>query len=116
MTAGKHWKPTAAERVAEPVRRVVLLGSTGSVGTQTLDVIDHLNALHASGRHPLRYDVVGLACGRNASLLAGQARRFGCRPTCRPPPGESPRARRADGFCRRDRAGPKSDRPSAGAE
>ena len=29
--------------------RVLVLGSTGSIGTQTLDVIDHLNALGERG-------------------------------------------------------------------
>jgi 1-deoxy-D-xylulose-5-phosphate reductoisomerase len=50
-------------------KRVAILGSTGSIGTQALDVI---------GRHPDRFEVVGLAAGRNAALLAEQARRFEC--------------------------------------
>jgi 1-deoxy-D-xylulose-5-phosphate reductoisomerase len=45
-------------------RRVLLLGSTGSIGTQTLDVI-------AANRD--RFEVVGLAAGRNLELLARQA-------------------------------------------
>ena len=50
------------------VRRIVLLGSTGSIGTQTLDVI---------GSRPDRFDVVGLAAsGGNIDLLAGQVARF----------------------------------------
>ena len=49
-------------------RGVVILGSTGSVGTQALDVI---------ARHPDDYRVVALATGRNTELLAEQARRFG---------------------------------------
>ncbi|MGQ0628781.1 MAG: 1-deoxy-D-xylulose-5-phosphate reductoisomerase [Phycisphaerales bacterium] len=56
--------------------RVLLLGSTGSIGTQTLDVITHLNGLHAKGEHPTRYEVVGLAAGRNARLLGEQAAGF----------------------------------------
>jgi len=48
--------------------QVVLLGSTGSVGTQALDVIR---------THRDDYDVVALAAGRNADLLAEQAREFG---------------------------------------
>ena len=49
-------------------RRVVLLGSTGSVGTQALDVIrDHRD----------EYEVVALATGSNAELLAAQAAEFG---------------------------------------
>ena len=56
------------------LRRVVILGSTGSIGTQTLGVIAHLNALADQGRAPIRYEVVGLAAGRNADLLAEQSR------------------------------------------
>jgi 1-deoxy-D-xylulose-5-phosphate reductoisomerase len=46
---------------------VAILGSTGSIGTQALEVI---------GRHPERFRVVGLAAGRNATLLRDQAARF----------------------------------------
>ncbi|MGH1523241.1 1-deoxy-D-xylulose-5-phosphate reductoisomerase [Leifsonia sp. L25] len=53
-------------------RRVVILGSTGSIGTQALDVI---------AANPDRFDVVGLTAGRNADLLAEQAERFGVRDT-----------------------------------
>jgi len=60
-------------------RRVILLGSTGSIGTQTLDVISHLNLLHARGEFPTRFRVVGLAAGRQADLLASQARHFDVR-------------------------------------
>ena len=50
------------------MRRIVLLGSTGSIGTQTLDVI---------GSRRDRFDVVGLAAsGGNIDLLAGQGARF----------------------------------------
>lgn len=52
----------------EDVRRVVLLGSTGSIGTQTLDVI--------SSRRD-RFEVVGLsASGNNLPLLAEQILEF----------------------------------------
>ncbi|WP_426624108.1 1-deoxy-D-xylulose-5-phosphate reductoisomerase [Leifsonia sp. McL0607] len=53
-------------------RRVVILGSTGSIGTQALDVV---------AANPGRFEVVGLAAGRNADLLAEQAERFGVRET-----------------------------------
>ena len=49
-------------------RRVTLLGSTGSIGTQALDVI---------AANPDRFEVVGLAAGRNERLLREQADRFG---------------------------------------
>ena len=60
-------------------RRLVILGSTGSIGTQALDVVAHVNALHASGLSPVRFEVTGLAAGRNGALLAEQARRLGVR-------------------------------------
>jgi 1-deoxy-D-xylulose-5-phosphate reductoisomerase len=53
-------------------RRVVILGSTGSIGTQALDVV---------AANPARFEVVGLTAGRNAGLLAEQAERFGVRET-----------------------------------
>ncbi|BDG59384.1 1-deoxy-D-xylulose-5-phosphate reductoisomerase [Caldinitratiruptor microaerophilus] len=46
---------------------VSILGSTGSIGTQALDVI---------GRFPERYRVVALAAGSRVDLLAEQVRRF----------------------------------------
>jgi len=50
------------------MRSVAILGSTGSVGTQALDVVR---------RHPDRFKVVGLsAAGANLELLAGQIREF----------------------------------------
>ncbi len=64
-------------------RRVVILGSTGSIGTQTLDVIGHLNGLaRTGGAAPAgvdTFEVVGLVAGRNAALLDEQARRFAVR-------------------------------------
>ncbi len=52
-------------------RRVAILGSTGSIGTQALDVLS---------RHRDSYEVVALAAGRNTELLAQQARAFGVAP------------------------------------
>jgi 1-deoxy-D-xylulose-5-phosphate reductoisomerase len=49
-------------------KRVAILGSTGSIGTQALDVI---------ARHPDDFAVVGLAAGRNVELLREQVARFG---------------------------------------
>jgi 1-deoxy-D-xylulose-5-phosphate reductoisomerase len=48
-------------------RGVVILGSTGSIGTQALDVLS---------RHRDEYHVVALAAGNNAELLARQAAEF----------------------------------------
>jgi 1-deoxy-D-xylulose-5-phosphate reductoisomerase len=47
---------------------VAILGSTGSIGTQALDVI---------AAHGDRFRVAALAAGRNVELLVAQARRFG---------------------------------------
>ena len=49
------------------VKRVAVLGSTGSIGRQTLDVIRAT---------PQRFRVVGLAAGRNLELLAEQIKEF----------------------------------------
>jgi 1-deoxy-D-xylulose-5-phosphate reductoisomerase len=51
-----------------PQRRIVVLGSTGSIGRQALDVIR---------AHPHRFQLVGLAAGRDAAGLAEQAAGFG---------------------------------------
>jgi 1-deoxy-D-xylulose 5-phosphate reductoisomerase len=62
-------------------RRVIILGSTGSIGTQAIETIEHLNALakREDNRASPPFEIVGLAGGRNAALLAEQARRLGVR-------------------------------------
>ena len=45
-------------------RRIVLLGSTGSIGTQAIDIVR---------RNPDRFEVVGLSAGTNLTLVAEQA-------------------------------------------
>ncbi|MBL8990829.1 MAG: hypothetical protein JNJ48_04525, partial [Phycisphaerae bacterium] len=81
MTTRSSVEPRVPATVsAQPSeRRVILLGSTGSIGTQTLDVIGHLNALHERGQWPTRYRVVGLAAGGNGELVARQAAEFSVR-------------------------------------
>lgn len=49
------------------MKRIIVLGSTGSIGTNALDVI---------ARHPREFSVVGLAAHSNVKLLARQARKF----------------------------------------
>jgi 1-deoxy-D-xylulose-5-phosphate reductoisomerase len=49
------------------IKQVAVLGSTGSIGRQTLEVI---NAL------PHRFSVIGLAAGHNTDLLAEQINQF----------------------------------------
>lgn len=53
------------------MRHLAVLGSTGSIGTATLDVVAH---------HSDRLEVVALAAGRNIDLFLEQCRRF--RPRC----------------------------------
>lgn len=50
------------------MRRVIILGSTGSIGTQALEVI---------AANSDRFEVVGLAAGSNKDLLESQAHAFG---------------------------------------
>ena len=47
--------------------QIALLGSTGSIGASTLDVVR---------RYPDRYRIAGLAAGGNVELLAAQVREF----------------------------------------
>ncbi len=47
------------------MKRLAILGSTGSIGTATLDVV---------ARFPAEFEVVALAAGRNLALLAEQVR------------------------------------------
>ncbi|WP_309139571.1 1-deoxy-D-xylulose-5-phosphate reductoisomerase [Siccirubricoccus sp. G192] len=54
-----------------PPRRVSILGSTGSVGTSTLALLD--------AAPPGSFVVEALVAGRDATALAGQARRLGAR-------------------------------------
>ena len=49
------------------MRRVIILGSTGSIGTQALEVI---------AANPDRFEVVGLAAGQNTELLEQQKAQF----------------------------------------
>lgn len=49
------------------MKRIAILGSTGSIGTQTLDVVRE---------HTDEYEVYALTAGHNAELLIAQAREF----------------------------------------
>ncbi|KPQ39722.1 MAG: 1-deoxy-D-xylulose-5-phosphate reductoisomerase Dxr [Phormidium sp. OSCR] len=49
------------------MKAITLLGSTGSIGTQTLDIV---------ASHPDRFRLVGIAAGNNVDLLAQQVRQF----------------------------------------
>src|SRR5437588_12258828 len=49
------------------MKRIAILGSTGSIGQSALAVVD---------AHPGRLQVIGLAAGENAELLAAQIERY----------------------------------------
>jgi 1-deoxy-D-xylulose-5-phosphate reductoisomerase len=49
------------------VKAITLLGSTGSIGTQTLDIVAH---------NPDKFRIVGLAAGSNVEMLAQQVLEF----------------------------------------
>ena len=48
------------------MKKIAILGSTGSIGTQTLDVISKKEDL----------EVVGISAGSNIEMLEAQIRRF----------------------------------------
>jgi 1-deoxy-D-xylulose-5-phosphate reductoisomerase len=56
---------------ASPDRRLIVLGSTGSIGQNTLRVVQHLNETGAASIQP-----VALAAQRSAETLISQARAF----------------------------------------
>ncbi|MBX3405010.1 MAG: 1-deoxy-D-xylulose-5-phosphate reductoisomerase [Phycisphaeraceae bacterium] len=70
---------TPAATCVRGERRIIILGSTGSIGTQAVEVIEHLNALHARDGSGVRFRIVGLAAGRNAEQVFAQAARLGVR-------------------------------------
>lgn len=49
------------------MKAITILGSTGSIGTQTLDIVTH---------NPDKFRVVGLTAGSNVALLAEQINKF----------------------------------------
>ncbi|MFI4916099.1 MAG: 1-deoxy-D-xylulose-5-phosphate reductoisomerase [Phycisphaerales bacterium JB060] len=59
--------------MAPRTRRLIVLGSTGSIGRQTLDVVAHLASLAKAKGQPPPIEVVGLAAGRRARELREQA-------------------------------------------
>ena len=77
MTQPTRPQPTRPQ----PTRRLIVLGSTGSIGRQTLDVVAHLRTLAEQRGEPAPIEVVGLAAGRRASELAEQASVHGVRHT-----------------------------------
>ncbi len=55
------------------MKRIVILGATGSIGRQTLDIVRAF---------PEEFEVIGLAAGSNVELLAQQMQEFHPRHIC----------------------------------
>ena len=49
------------------MKKIALIGSTGSIGVQTLNVVR---------RHPDKFKIVSLSCGENSLLLKKQIEEF----------------------------------------
>jgi 1-deoxy-D-xylulose-5-phosphate reductoisomerase len=61
-------QPSPAATASDPaVRRITVLGSTGSIGRSALDVVRH---------YPGRFEIVGLGAGSNVERLAAQVAEF----------------------------------------
>ena len=77
-------------------RRLIVLGSTGSIGASALEVVEHLAASEGGGP---RFEIVGLAAGRRLEDLERQCARFGVQDaaiglqSCEKTPGSSLRIR-----------------------
>ncbi len=69
-----------------PRQRLAILGSTGSVGTSTLDVV---------ARHPERFEVVGLSAMHRVDVLVQQCLRWRPRVAVLPSPERAAELRRA---------------------
>lgn len=63
------------------MKRIVILGSTGSVGTQALDIIK---------QHPEKFKVVGLSANHNIEKLQEQIAEFKPEAVCIADPTKQP--------------------------
>jgi 1-deoxy-D-xylulose-5-phosphate reductoisomerase len=85
--ADPHYLPHAEPEAHDGPRDIVILGSTGSIGTQAIDVVL---------RNPGRFRVVALsAAGSRVELLAEQAHRLGVRTVAVADPAAVPALREA---------------------
>ena len=101
----EQW-PVKSTPAAPAPRDVVILGSTGSIGTQALDIVR---------RNPGRFRVVALAAGGgNPGLLARQAIEFGVASSRWPTPPPPRLSRRAKAEF--DRTAPGSASSAHGPE
>src|SRR5690606_24047947 len=60
-------------------RRLIILGATGSIGAQTIEVVRALGAEAARKGEPAPIEIVGLAAGRDAAGLLAAAEALGVR-------------------------------------
>jgi 1-deoxy-D-xylulose-5-phosphate reductoisomerase len=63
----KHFIVEESANPKKNMKKITLLGSTGSIGTQTLDIV---------AQYPEQFQIVGLAAGNNVEMLAAQIRQF----------------------------------------
>ncbi len=70
------------------MKRIVILGSTGSIGASALDVIKN---------HPRDFQVTGLSTNSNISVLSGQIKRFRPKAVCVNEPGSAQKLKKEIG-------------------
>jgi len=68
-----HAAPLSEVKMDNFKRKINLLGSTGSIGTQTLDIVEE---------RPENFEVVALAAGSNVEMLVDQAVKFNAKMVC----------------------------------
>eukprot|EP00898_Chlorokybus_atmophyticus_P006513 jgi/Chlat1/6863/Chrsp51S06541 len=64
---GRAVVPEEAGTISDGPKRISLVGSTGSIGTQTLDIV---------AEHPNEFEVVAMSAGSNVNLFVEQVRKF----------------------------------------
>jgi len=62
--------------------RIIILGSTGSIGVNTIEVVEHLNRIGSR-----QFEIIGLAAGTRLEELAAQADALGVAHVASPNPG-----------------------------
>ncbi len=67
MNLFHHLKKRKSIKVNRTVKLITIIGSTGSIGTQTLEI---------AAQYPEEFKIVGLAAGNNIELLARQVEQF----------------------------------------
>jgi len=67
MAKGQYYSGMSRRWQDWSMRRIIILGSTGSIGTQALEIIE---------QNPDKFQVVGLAANTNKDLLTAQALKF----------------------------------------